>query len=153
MKEIQSIKAKQDGSPTFKNSRITIAQMLRELAHGMLIEDFCAHYDISRRQANDALYDIAENIYSWMRPERTWELWVSDEKDDSHESTFAPLESITDMLSHGMMDTTPKRKWVVKARSYIEAQIKYNEYMGYEPYQPMLDENGIPYSEDEGDTL
>lgn len=37
---------------------------------------------------------------------------------------------------------------VIEASSHNDAMRKYHEWMGWEPYKPMLDENGNEYPED-----
>lgn len=39
--------------------------------------------------------------------------------------------------------------WTVEAASSNDAHRLYHEYMGWDPYQPMLREDGTPYPEDE----
>ena len=43
--------------------------------------------------------------------------------------------------------------WETVASSTNEAMRARNEYLGFEPYQPMLREDGTPYPEDEDDEL
>jgi hypothetical protein len=45
-------------------------------------------------------------------------------------------------------DGTHRLLWQVQAGSYNEAMRKYHEHMGWEPYQPMRDESGREYAED-----
>ena len=39
--------------------------------------------------------------------------------------------------------------WTVQARGHNPAMRALHEYRGYEPYHPMLREDGTPYPEDE----
>jgi len=154
MREIQSIRNRMGGEPTFRDRRLTINKILYCLANGQCICELAEEYGIEQACIEDALKDIADNIYDWMRPETTWELWEDqDNYRDVNSLTFSPSENITTMLNQGTMGNKPVRIWTVKAKSYIEASIKYHEYMKWEPYKPMLDENGNTHCEDEGDTI
>ena len=151
MREIESVKARMGGEPTFKNRRLTIGNMLTSLAHGTPLQAFCEDYEIDIEHCKAALKDIADNLYDWMRPKQVYELW---EDDDGEGYTFAPSERITDMINSGLLDPTKaKMEWTVIAESWVEANIKYHEHMGWEPYKPMLQENGEPYPEDVADTV
>jgi uncharacterized protein (DUF433 family) len=148
MREIQSISTRMAGSPTFKNRRLTIDRMLFNLSQGSTLQEFADEYQIDIDSCNNALLDIADNLYTWIRPKIKWELWESI-IENSH--TFSTSENIADMFAKHVMPSDAERIWVMEARSYIEAQTKLHEYMGWKTYKPILDENGHPYSEDEGD--
>lgn len=152
MKQIQSVRARMGGNPTLRNRRITVAHMLCEMAEGRSIEEIAGDCEIRPRALKDMLRDIADNIYDWMRPKELWELWELWKTEDDG-LTFAPAYKIGELMNLGVLDHTSKCIWSIMADSYIDAMTKYHEYMEWEPYKPMLDENGEPYPEDLGDTL
>lgn len=150
MREIQSVSARMAGSPTFRDRRLTVERMLFSLSQGSTLQEFADEYQINVECCNNALLDIADNLYAWMRPKKKWELWESV-IENSH--TFSTSENIADMFAKHVMPSDAERIWTIEAGSYVEAQIKLHEYMNWEPYRPILDKNGHPYSEDDGDTL
>jgi len=150
MREIQSVRARMAGEPTFKDRRLTIGNMLTSLARGLPLQAFADDYDIDVECCKKALKDVADNLYDWMRPKVVYELW---EGNDGEGSTFGPSDRITDMVDSGLLPSDAKMIWTCQARSWIEANEKYHEHMGWEPYKPMLDEDGNVYPEDAGDTI
>jgi len=150
MRQIESVRARMAGEPTFNKRRLTISNMLTSLAHGLPLQVFADDYDIHIDCCKDALRDIAEHLYKWMRPEVQWELWSSEEENST---TFSTSSGITNLFAQGLMPPDSKREWIVMARSTVDAQEKLHEHMEWEPYKPMLQENGEPYPEDMGDTV
>jgi len=150
MREIQSVHNRMGGEPTFKNRRLTIGNMLTSIAFGTPLQAFADDYDIEIERCNNALKDIAQNIRDWVRNKRKWELWES-KAEGSY--TFATSEGICDMFAKKIMPSDATRIWTIETDSYIEAQRKMHEYLGWEPYKPMLDDNGNVYPDDAGDVI
>lgn len=75
-----------------------------------------------------------------------WELWRRED-DGAVEWTFFPVDFVDrdDLLG----DPDWHLEWSVEAPGWIAACTARNEYLGWEPYRPMLRDDGTPYPEDE----
>jgi len=153
MREIESIRARKGGEPTFRSRRLTISHMLHGLAQGGSIKDFAEDYEIDPQHIKNALRDIADNIRSWMRPKQLYELWIDYSDPDGDDVTFTLAENVGDLMSRGLISSNAELEYSVMAESTNEAYAEYNKRMGWEEHRPMLNCNDEPYSEDEGDTV
>ncbi|HAM01970.1 MAG TPA: hypothetical protein DCQ30_07040 [Acidimicrobiaceae bacterium] len=77
---------------------------------------------------------------------RRWELW---EGPDLTHSFFASDNQDARRLTEG---EGAVKIWETEATSYNDAKRALHEHMGWEPYKPMLREDGTPYPEDEDDS-
>jgi hypothetical protein len=75
---------------------------------------------------------------------RRWELWKGDGV-----YSFFPEEN-TQARQMAVEDDCVLI-WEVIARGYNDAARRYNEYLGWDEYQPMHRSDGTPYPEDEDD--
>jgi hypothetical protein len=76
---------------------------------------------------------------------RIWELWEGP--DGSH--SFFPADD--EKARRVGVDPGAAKVWEVEAPSHNAAMRAFHEHMGWEPYKPMLRDDGTPYPEDEGD--
>jgi uncharacterized protein (DUF433 family) len=153
MKEIESVRVRMSGEPTFKNRCLTISNMLHSLAQGNSIKDFAKDHEIDIQCVKNALQDIAENIRSWMRPKECYELWEATEDDGTDDLTFTVAENVGELMSRGLLSPNSDCTWRTMAESRNEAFAEYYRHMNWEEYRPMLNCDDEPYSGDEGDTI
>ena len=72
-----------------------------------------------------------------------WELW---EAEDGLSHAFGPADS---PQHRQLLDESERLIWTVEAPSYNDAQRALHDHMGWDPYIPMLQDDGSPYPEDE----
>lgn len=76
-----------------------------------------------------------------------WELWEGADDSEGAECSFF---AVTNTQAAAMANADGLRlTWTVEAVSLIEAMTKYHEHQGWEPYRPMLRNDGSPYPEDQ----
>jgi hypothetical protein len=77
---------------------------------------------------------------------RRWELWSGDDS-----NTFFPATSEKTRVMARVEGEV--KVWETEASSSNDAMQKRNDYLGYGPYVPMLQDDGTPYPEDEDDDV
>jgi|SRR5665213_58704 len=77
---------------------------------------------------------------------RRWELWRAENED-----SFFPSSSEKSRVQARVQGAV--KVWETEASSGNEAMRALNRYLGFEPYKPMLQDDGTPYPEDEDDEL
>jgi len=77
---------------------------------------------------------------------KEWQIWQSDDG-----VTFSTAEGIAEQLRNGTLAPGARKIASITASSHNDAMRQYHEAMGWEPYKPMLREDGSLFPEDEAE--